>query len=52
MTLTFQILGLELARLQLDIVRTQTPEPAKPVTVLDRGIKAMSGFWVKRMMSG
>lgn len=52
LSVSFNILGFTLASIELDIVRPPEEPATKPVTVLDRGIKAMSGFWVKRMMSG
>lgn len=44
MTLTFKILGYEVARLDLDI---EHDDPTPPV--IDQGIKKMSRWWVGRM---
>lgn len=46
MTLKFQILGLELARIELDI--EQRHEPIVE-TVVGKGVQTMSRWWVGRM---
>lgn len=56
MKLRFSVLGVELARISLDVERdfspaaealVRTPEPR----LIDRGVKAVSALWVQRMMS-
>jgi hypothetical protein len=48
MTLRFNLLGFEVANIHLDFGDLGVDVP-RQVTVLDRGIKKMSGFWVGRM---
>jgi hypothetical protein len=48
-TLSFNILGFELASIVLDIEREE-PEAKPEASLLNKGVKAMSGFWVDRMM--
>lgn len=45
MTLSFKVLGFELARIDLEL----PPAAVRELTPLDRGIKGMSNFWVRRM---
>jgi hypothetical protein len=46
MTLRFNLLGYEIANIELDFGEAADD---RHVTALDRGIKKMSGFWVGRM---
>lgn len=48
MTLRFTVLGFELAKVTLDI----EPHEHELSTVVERGIKAVSKAWVKRMVAG
>lgn len=55
MNLTFNVLGVTLASVRLDIEREFSPAAAALVTppqttVLDKGIKAMSRWWVGGMV--
>ena len=61
MVLRFNVLGFTLASIDLDLDDLVGTPPSsasgltlndKKTTVLDRGIKAMSGFWVGRMLKG
>lgn len=49
MTLRFTVLGFELARLTLDIEHRDLPSVT---TSLERGVKAVSRAWIKRMVTG
>lgn len=48
MTLRFNILGYEIARIELDLDEDESKE--EKVSVLDKGTKKMSSWWVRRMM--
>jgi hypothetical protein len=53
MTLSFNILGFQVASVVLDIERDEpapAPEKKPEASLLNKGVKAMSGFWVDRMM--
>ena len=57
MTLTFNVFGLEVARIELAVedglLRQAAASPNLDIerpSLLNRGVKAMSGFWVDRMM--
>jgi hypothetical protein len=47
MTLRFTVLGFEIARVTLDIEHNELPHVA---TAVERGVKAVSKVWVKRMV--
>lgn len=58
MTLRFTVLGYEIAKVTLDIEHDQAPNLAaaaqKPrvfVTAVERGVKAVSKSWIKRMIT-
>jgi hypothetical protein len=46
MTLRFNLLGYEIANIELDFGEDNS---FREITPLDKGIKKMSGFWVRRM---
>ena len=50
MTLRFNVLGFELARIDLDIERDE-PSPANPQNLVVKGVKRMSWAWVKGMIA-
>lgn len=53
MILKLNVLGLDIWRLSLDIEQSEiVAPPAKPVSIVDRGVKAMSSLWVRKMMAG
>lgn len=56
MNLRFNVLGIEVARVELDIVEmspsAKNLTSNEPPTLLDRGVKKMSDFWVRRMLKG
>lgn len=60
MTLRFEIFGVELARVTLDIERIDHApnldaaalKPRVFVTAVERGVKAVSKQWIKRMITG
>lgn len=51
MTLRFTVLGYELARITLDIEHRDLPPVTTAVEhAVERGVKAISKSWVKRMV--
>lgn len=48
MTLRFTVLGFELAKVTLDIEHQETPSITNTV---ERGVKAVSREWIKRMIT-
>jgi hypothetical protein len=48
MTLRFEILGLEICRLQFDC----EPDAPSPAPIVAKGVKAVSKLWLKGMLRG
>lgn len=52
MTLSFKIFGIEIAKLELDLGEAEEPLPVFASRTVERGVKAVSKAWVKRMVAG
>lgn len=54
MTLSFKIFGIEVAKLELelDLGEAEEPLPVFASRTVERGVKAISKAWVKRMVAG